>query len=323
MKNSVLIVASLVLAPGCGFAQSGVVLINQTTTAASGQNPSTGGVPYVIAQPGNCQRTANPTAAPDGPIRLNTLSGIPVVDGVFLNGSGPYRFVLDTGGQLSQLEASIAGKLGLTPTFQVDVATTTGSIHGAGGRIAQVSLGSATASNQEFLFTTLDGAHALSADIKGVLGQQFLAKFDYLLDFAHHRLAFGEPAPTSGNRVNFETVHGRPAIQTSEGRLTLDSGTNVLVLYGPASEHLVSAGNYGPVIRTDAGTAPATALEGFRLRIAGREYHPANAAASARRDLLGDDGVLPASLFHAVFVSNSGKYLILDPSADSGPARER
>ena len=150
-----------------------------------------------------------------------------------------------------------------------------------GGRVAEVSLGSASASNQVFLFTALDGAHVLSADIKGVLGEQFLAHFDYLLDFAKHRLVFGGPPPDGGNRVGFETIHGCPAIETSEGRLMLDSGANAAFLYrsSPPSAD-------GTVIRTASGTASVSTIQGLRLEIAGRGYHPANAA-SVRRPLLG------------------------------------
>ena len=59
----------------------------------------------------------------------------------------------------------------------------------AGSRIAKISLGSATASTQEILFSRLEGPHALSAEINGVLGQEFLTHFDYLLDFANHVLS--------------------------------------------------------------------------------------------------------------------------------------
>jgi hypothetical protein len=252
--------------------------------------------------------------APDGSIRLNTLSGIPVVVGVFLNGNGPHRFLLDTGAQTNQVDASIARKLGLAPAFQVDMVTTAGTIHVPGGQVAEVSLGSAAASNQKFLFTTLDGAHALSSEIQGVLGEQFLAHFDYLLDFAHHRLVFGQPAPDGGNRVGFVTIHGCPAIETSEGKLTLDSGANLLVLYRAAPS--ASVGPEGASIRTAAGTASVLPIQGLRIRVAGREYHPSSAAASMRSALLGDDGILPASLFHAVFVGNSGKYVIFDPNSN-------
>jgi hypothetical protein len=166
----------------------------------------------------------------NGSIKLITLSGVPVVDGVFLNGHGPYRFVLDTGSGGNMVDMSIAQTLGLIPTFRADLDTVAGIMRVAGSRIAEISLGSATASNQEILFSRLEGPHALSAEINGVLGQEFLAHFDYLLDFANHRLVFGELVPHGGNRMEFESVDGCPAIETSEGKLVIDSGTNITVL---------------------------------------------------------------------------------------------
>src|SRR5579872_6673730 len=97
----------------------------------------------------------------DGSIRLRLMGGRPVVDDVFLNGQGPFRFLVDTGAQTNQIEAPIARKLGLAPTFRVEMVTAAGTVPVAGGRVPEVSLGSATATNQEFLFTTLDGIHTL------------------------------------------------------------------------------------------------------------------------------------------------------------------
>jgi hypothetical protein len=117
--------------------------------------------------------------------------------------------------------------------------------------------------------------------------------------------------------VSFETIAGRPTIETSEGKLVLDSGTNSIILYRSS----LSAQD-GPNIRTASGTESVTRIEGLRLRIGGREYHPANAA-YVPRALVGGDGLLPASLFHAVFVSNSGRYAIFDPGIDSDIAGTR
>jgi hypothetical protein len=249
--------------------------------------------------------------ASDASIRLNTISGIPVVDGVFLNGQGPYRFLLDTGAQTNQVEASLARKIGLVASFQIPMKTVTGSVPVDGGKVDDVTLGSASAPAQLFLFTPLDGPHALSPEIKGVLGQNFLARFDYLLDFAGHRLVIGEPAPEGGNRVNFETIHGCPAVQTSEGKLILDSGANSTILYRSPSSAAEA-----PTIRTDSGTVSASPIAGLRLRIGEREYRPASAAAIPQV-LPSGDGLLPVSLFHAVFVANSGKFAIFDPAVES------
>jgi hypothetical protein len=178
------------------------------------------------------------------------------------------------------VETSLAQKIGLASTFQVNMVTAAAVIPVNGGRVAEVSLGSANASNQEFLFTTLDGAPVLSTEIKGVLGQEFLARFDYLLDFAKHRLVFGEPTPEGGSRLSFETINGCPVIETSEGNLVLDSGANSTILYRSS---LPSADSR--LIHTESGTAPASTIRRLRLEIAGREYHPANATSIPKGSL--------------------------------------
>jgi len=235
------------------------------------------------------------------------MMGCPVVDGVFLNGQGPFRFLLDTGDGTNQLETSLARRLGLVPAFRSEIVTVSGTIPVTGGRITEVSLGRATASNQEFLFTALDGVRTLSPEIQGVLGQEFLARFDYLLDFANRRLVLGAPVPEGGSRVGVETIHGRPAIETSEGKLILDSGADAAILFRTSSTAADSQ------VRTNSCSTVASMVHSLRIRIAGREYRPANAA-SIPRASWEEDGLLPARLFHAVFVSNSGKYAILDPS---------
>jgi hypothetical protein len=50
---------------------------------------------------------------------------------------------------------------------------------------------------------------------------------------------------------------------------------------------------------------------GVRLRIGDREVRPP-AAAFAPDSAVGADGLLPASLFPAVYVSNSAAYVILE-----------
>ena len=71
---------------------------------------------------------------PEPAVKLHMLMGRPVVDGVFLNGQGPFRFLFDTGAQSNQVQASIARKLGLTPIFQTKMDTVSGAIYVAGGR---------------------------------------------------------------------------------------------------------------------------------------------------------------------------------------------
>jgi len=263
------------------------------------------GVFAALTAAGFCEARSLPSL--ENSIQLRVISGRPVVDGVFLNGQGPYRFLLDTGARRNMVETRIAHKLGLTPTFRTDVITVAGAIQAVGGMVDNVSLGSVTAFGQEFLFMSMDVAHLVSSGIQGVLGQKFLTNFDYLLDFANHRLIFGGPAPDGGSRVSIESIEERPAIQTSEGMLVLDSGTDIAILFRTSSLAWASDG----AIHTASGSASVSTFEGKDLRIAGRLYRTRRTAFVAKGDLY-EDGELPASLFRAVFVSNSGKFAILD-----------
>lgn len=240
-------------------------------------------------------------------IRLRLMGGRPVVDNVFLNGAGPFRFLLDTGAATNQFDAALAREFGLEATFQVELATSAGTTHVGGGRVAEVTLGTAKASNQEFLFTPLEGIHALSPSIQGVLGEEFLSRFDYLLDFRNHHLAFDVPSP-EGSHTAFHTLEGVPAVHTSEGEMVLDSGTDTTVLFRASS-----GAGAASQIRTASGFSDVS-TGSLRLRIGDREVRPPQTA-FAPHSALAADGLLPASLFHAVFVSNSGQFVILDPNA--------
>jgi hypothetical protein len=93
------------------------------------------------------------------------------------------------------------------------------------------NVGHGTAGNQEFLYTDLQVARQLSGTIQGVFGEEFLTRFDYLLDFKNHRLDFGD-VESEGIRVKCRSIDGVPSVFTSLGWLVLDSGADHLVLFG-------------------------------------------------------------------------------------------
>ena len=227
----------------------------------------------------------------------------------YLNGYGPFRFLIDTGAETNQVEATVARKIGLAPTFRVDMVTVAGTIPVAGGKVNEVALGPVTASGQEFLFTGLDGVHQVSSSIQGVIGQEFLSRFDYLLDFAKRRVVFGAAESEGGSRTDFTLAEGRPAVETDWGKLVLDSSTAVAILYAD------STGKSGGRVVTASGSAAVPETRNLRLRVGGHGY--SMVAVSAHRDSLEEDGIVPASLFHAVYVSNSGRYLVLNPGTQS------
>ena len=198
-------------------------------------------------------------------------------------------------------------ELGLTASFRVKMVTPGGWALVAGTRSVTVTLGALEACDQEFLFTALDGPRTLSNRIRGVLGQEFLGRVDYLLDFAHRRLVLGAAEPEAGVRVPLGSVDGRPALETSEGRLVLDSGTDTLILFhgGRSPE----AG----VIHTASGLAAVSTLCCRTVKIDGRSFR-VSSVALVPEAVLEEDGSLPANVFHAIFVSHSGGYAIVNPA---------
>jgi len=181
-------------------------------------------------------------------------------------------------------------------------ATAAGSQLVPGTKIAQVRLGTAEAANQEFLLTDLSAIHTLSRNIDGVLGQEFLAHFDYRIDFQHHQLTFTTEAG-AGTKVTFERRDGTIVIPTSEGNMVLDSGTAAMILFRRSASPAAQ-------IQTAAGFA-AAGNDSSRIRVAGREYRPRQTALAAA-SYTGQAGLLPASMFKAVFICNSSNYIVVE-----------
>lgn len=69
---------------------------------------------------------------------------------------------------------------------------------------------------------------------------------------------------------------------------------------------------------TAAGRTAVSELRDFRFRAAGRAY--STVAAMVPRGSLREDGLVPASLFRSVYVSNSGKFLVLGAECGHGLA---
>lgn len=244
-------------------------------------------------------QTAQPT------LKLSVVSGVPVVDGVYLNGHGPFRFVLDTGNQTNQIDRSLARKLRLPASFRSEMDTPGGSARVTGTAVDRVSLGPLEARAQEFLITDGHALQALGPDVRGILGQTFLRNFDYMLDLRHHRIAFGAQEP-AGSRVGFRLVDGCMVLPSNLGDLMLDSGTDTLFLFR-ASPLLTNAS-----IVTTAGGAQVAVGRAPVLRLGGREYTAAEASYRPLADAPAA-GLLPAGLFHALYVSNSQAYVVLNP----------
>ncbi len=247
-----------------------------------------------------------------GGVKLQVRDGRPIVDGVFVNGHGPYRFLVDTGSNVNLIETGIAKKIGMNTTFQVELASAAGKVPASGSDGNEVSLDSAKADEQKFLFSELAAIHNASPDVQGVLGEWFLSRFDYTLDLKGKRLEFGKQ-DRSGARVPYKIVNARPVVSTSLGDLALDSGAGRLTLFGVRSDVRSDVGgDFKSELRTVAGTQKIGLVSSKPLVIDGRKIWDGDAVAIPSRPEPGVDGLLPLGLFKTVYVCNSEGYVVFE-----------
>jgi len=239
---------------------------------------------------------------------LRVQDGRPIVDGVFVNGHGPYRFLVDTGTNVNLIDANLARSIGLNATFQVDLASATGKVPSPGSDGNEIVLDGVKAGGQKFLYSGLEAIHGFAPDVQGVLGQWFLSQFDYTLDLRGKRLEFGKQ-DRSGTRVPLTMINGRLAVSTSLGDLILDSGASRLVLFGVEPD--IGLGGKREW-RTVAGSQEVGVVSIKPLVIEGRTIWHGEAVVIPNRSEPGVDGLLPLSLFKTIYVCNSEDYVVLE-----------
>lgn len=228
-----------------------------------------------------------------------------VVDGVYVNETGPFRFLVDTGAQTSALAPAVAERLGVAAAYRVEQVTVTGKRLTPAGLAQSVRIGSARVDRVELLLSGMEGVHRLDPSLDGVLGQNVLSAFDYYLEAGS--LMIGPRPPTDASRIPFRLSEGRMAVDAQVDGFTrtliLDSGAPGLILF-------VSSPSEGAdVVYTNAGRAPAS-VGSAHVRVGPLARRMASIALRARER--GVDGLLPLSAFRSIYVNQRERYVVLN-----------
>ncbi len=249
-------------------------------------------------------RVAGQAAAP-----FETANEYVAIHGVFLNGEGPFRFLVDTGAESTTLSARLAERLSLRPSYRVEVDSVNGTQLVPAAIVTRVNAGNATAWNVEVLW------HVLSLEsVDGILGQSFLSRFRLLLDYEAGRATFEpEQAPRGGVRLPLERLAGRPTVRAGLQRLVLDSGTPRLILFKAPRRHGRERQGFHvagvlpglPPAQGETGLLESLTLGALTLR--GVPFvHVEN---SGRQE----DGLLPLSLFSWVYLDPHSGIAVFSP----------
>lgn len=250
---------------------------------------------------------------------------------VSINGSRPYDFMLDTGCAKTIIDQKLADQLGLPRTAEKTVVGVLASTKMSVASVDSMSVAGAVVSGGE-IFTTAH-APAVTGNVRGVLGEDFLRNFDLLIDYRHQIIELDSPLGSIAQTAIGEHLplqldgiyHGKPSRNRLiiSGRiqefgdatmsLLLDSGANQLTLFNLGSEvnqaEPVTVGNFNQWVASSA-----TARRIRSLSMGNYSVPDLTVVTLSRHVDFDSDGLIPTSLFRSIFISSHGGFVILNPS---------
>jgi hypothetical protein len=283
-----------------------------------------------------CAETRCPGNVASVPLKI--VNHHQIILGVSINHSGPYSFLLDTGAQITMVDLSLAAELHLNVQGSANVVSSAGSYTTASYvQVELLEAGSRAAANQTALVYDLKNLNSANRPIRGVLGEDFLGRFDMLIDNAHSLLCLDDSATmranvkgphialvTSAQSADSQPLPGQfiVAVRISHGarpvRLKLDSGANVSLLYNvsqfmrPAMFAATSLqGNGVDGVQQAFSPLPPQEVMIGPLDLPGVLFFiPRHAETNPN---MAEDGVLATGLFRRVFVDHVNHFAVLDP----------
>jgi hypothetical protein len=272
------------------------------------------------------------------PFRLVHRSQI--IAPVMLNRTGPYDFLVDTGAEITMVSPSLANELQLkSDGGEARVLAIGLQSRASFSGLELIQVGPLTIADHQVLVSKVDYSLGADVHIRGILGANFLGRFDVLIDNAHQMLCLDDTGamqiavkgqhialvtstpPADGGRSSrplLLAVHLSSA-GSSPLLLKLDSGSNAPFLYDPAKylnvgvsgSRLFQGQNADGIVRTFA-LLPSQEMRIADVvlpRISFATLLIANHDGSTREV----DGLLPTGLFRSVYIGYADRFVVLVP----------
>jgi len=265
------------------------------------------------------------------------VAGALLIVPVKINQAGPFDFMVDTGSQLNVIDPALAAQLQVKSRASVGLVATATVFQASVVVLDSLQAGTLSVAKPLAAVQDLGPIQAADPRIRGVLGENFLAHFDVLMDYSHGLVCLDQanlmqkelrgeriPLAAPGNAdlpfaqqlvisVNLSATGTRLIM------LQVDSGSDGPILFAGKAELeeplLKKAKLQGPEAgqarRAFAVLPPQDMTLGSRILRKVPFVTPAGAAQSSPdRE---EDGILATVLFQRVFVSHSGRFIIFDP----------
>jgi hypothetical protein len=267
------------------------------------------------------------------------VAGALLVIPVKVNQSGPYDFLVDTGSQLNVIDPALAARLQVKAQGTIGVIATSDYFHASVAALDSLEAGPYLESKPIVVIQDLGPIQAADPRIRGVLGENFLAHFDVLIDYRRGLLCLdqaklmgkdllGERIPLVSSRhpetempfsprlaisVNLSDTGSRPIL------LQLDSGSDGPMLYAGNREleqpilrrARLQRPEVGELRRAFALLPPQDMRIGTRVIRKVPFVTPVHAVQNVPdRE---EEGLLATVLFQRIYISHSDHYVIFDP----------
>jgi hypothetical protein len=267
------------------------------------------------------------------------VAGALLVIPVEINQSGPYDFMVDTGSQLTVIDPALASQINLKPQGTVGLVATAASSQATVGFLDSLQAGSKVVANPLVVIQDLTPIQAADPQIRGVLGENFLAHFDVLIDYSKKLLCLDEARilekDIRGERIPLQpSTHPETDVPFT-ARLVIsvnlsDAGTRPVLLQ-------VDSGSDGPILyagnqKLEQPLLRRAKLQGSEVNGARRAFAvlppqdmrlgnrlirnvPFVTSAGGARNVphRDEDGLLATVLFQRVYISHSSQFIIFDP----------
>jgi len=289
----------------------------------------------IVATGKPVQCPANSQAIP-----YHSLEGSLIGVSVTINHSGPYELMVDTGAQITIIDPLLAGELALQPQGSIGVISVINSASADLVRPDVVQVGPVAVQNLLVAVQGLEKIQMINPRIRGILGENFLGRFDLLIDYGHKTICMDQSKELQkqirGERVPVieqtertgDLAYTQPLLVTvymqKDGKdgivLRLDSGCNAPMLFrnrlddawwlqrNHARQGNV-AGRGGALSFAIMPTQEVALGSHMTRQIAFLTPISENPAAVNSRE----DGLLPTTLFNAVFISYSDHFVVFEP----------
>jgi hypothetical protein len=261
-----------------------------------------------------------------------------IVIPVRINQKGPFDFMVDTGSQVTVIDPSLAAELGLKPQGKVGLVTVASYVHASITVPDTLEAATQVVEKPFVVVQNLGPIQVADPRIRGVLGENSLAHFDLLIDYAHKLLCL------DGTGAMRESVRGERiplvASQNPEGEvpftdrlvipvhlsdagnrkilLQLDSGSDGLILSAGIEANsalLKQATLQGSGVSKAQRAFAVLPLQDMRIgsRTLSHVYFVTPVSVEQNVPTMEADGLLPTVLFQHVFISGSDHYVVFDP----------